>query len=93
MVIKYLTKHYPQKDKKKFSNYVDNLKGLFDAAALGQYLFGIDPIHKTTNTDGFINESTCFKINKQSLQWRKIRFDDTEFLYRLYISADQNPAY
>jgi hypothetical protein len=78
----------PTYDKRKFSNYVDSLKGIFDAAALGQYLFGIDPIHKATNTDGFINESTCFKINKQHLEWRKLNN-----LYRLYISADQKNWY
>jgi hypothetical protein len=76
-------------DKMKFSNYIDELGGIFDAAAIGQYMFGIDPIHKKTNTDGFINESTCFKINKQYLRWEK----NENKLWRLNISADNKNWY
>jgi hypothetical protein len=80
-------------DKCKFSKYINEtsgicLRGIFDAAALGQYLFGIDPIHNRSNTDGFINESTCFKIDKQYLKWI---LDDNK--WRIYISADNKNWY
>lgn len=44
-------------------NYCNNfeiLNGVFDAAALGQYLYGIDPICSNNNGSGFINETCVF---------------------------------
>jgi hypothetical protein len=44
-----------------YSNNFDVLRGLFDAAALGQYLGGIDPRNAPgISTVGFINESCVF---------------------------------
>jgi hypothetical protein len=53
-----------------FSNYFSNFQSIFDAACLGQYWGGIDPIHSNSRP-GFINE-TCF-FNPQYLQfeWRE----------------------
>jgi hypothetical protein len=45
----------------EYSNNLEALRGLFDAAALGQYLGGIDPRNAPgVSTVGFINESCVF---------------------------------
>jgi hypothetical protein len=56
---------------------------IFDAAAIGQYMFGIDTIHNINNTDGFINPHCCFRIDKCKLKWEKYNG-----LYRLNISQN-----
>lgn len=43
-----------------YQNNFEILNGVFDAAALGQYLFGIDPICSDNNSSGFINETCVF---------------------------------
>lgn len=42
---------------------------IFDAAAIGQYLGGVDPHNCPGNTCGFINETCVIKYNKCSFQW------------------------
>ena len=45
---------------------------IFDAAAIGQYLGGIDPRnHGGTNTIGFVNETCVFNYSKYKFIWRK----------------------
>jgi len=52
--------HVPQRPADYFNNFTA-LRGLFDAAALGQYLGGIDPRNASgSSTVGFINESCVF---------------------------------
>ena len=36
---------------------------IFDAAAMGQYLGGIDPKNDSSNTIGFVNETCVIKYN------------------------------
>jgi len=43
---------------------------LFDAAAVGQYIGGIDPRNDSKNTIGFINDVSPFKCNKAKVEWR-----------------------
>ena len=38
------------------SSNFDRFQYIFDAAAIGQYLGGIDPIHDKNDTSGFVNE-------------------------------------
>ena len=42
---------------------------LFDGAAVGQYIGGIDPIHNRGDTTGFINETTVFRCDKTTIEW------------------------
>ena len=49
-------------------NY-DNFKSIFDAAAIGQYLGGVDPRNKSGDTTGFINETCVIKYNKYKFYW------------------------
>jgi len=74
----------PIHNKERFSELTDVFEGIFDAAAIGQYMFGIDPIHDKNNTDGFVNPHCCFQIDKCSLKWEKISNN-----WRLYISCNQ----
>ena len=65
-----------------------NWNGLFDAAAIGQYFGGIDPIHDKNNTDGYISPDCAFRCNELSFQWRKLNG-----LYQLWVSADPSHWY
>ena len=54
---------------------------IFDAAAIGQYLFGIDPKNTTQkHTEGFINETCVVKYNKYRFIWKYY-----QGIYRPYI--------
>jgi hypothetical protein len=65
------------------TNYIDPLPSryyehahtfgvLFDGAAVGQYIGGIDKIHNKGNTEGFVNETTVFKCDKAKVEWRQL---------------------
>jgi hypothetical protein len=49
----------------EYSNHFD---AIFDAASLGQFLGGIDPIH-LNNGSGFINETCIFDPSLLSINW------------------------
>jgi hypothetical protein len=51
--------HVPA-DPAAYSRYFDRLGLVFDAAALGQYLGGVDPRNAPPPTRGFVNESCVF---------------------------------
>ena len=50
-------------------NHADSFHAIFDAAAIGQYLGGIDPVHKN-NGPGFINESCLFNPKFLKYRWQ-----------------------
>jgi hypothetical protein len=43
---------------------------LFDGAAVGQYVGGVDPRNAAGDTRGFINETTVFKCSEERFEWR-----------------------
>lgn len=51
-----------------YSNHFEIFQAIFDAAAIGQFLGGIDPIHQN-NEPGFINESCLFNPSLLHYQW------------------------
>lgn len=51
-----------------YSNQAETFHAIFDAAAMGQFLGGIDPIH-ANNQPGFINESCLFNPSLLEYQW------------------------
>ena len=61
--------HYQQNN--TYSKNYDSFKMIFDGAAIGQYLGGIDPRNKKGDTRGFINETTVVKYNKYKFAWIK----------------------
>jgi hypothetical protein len=52
-----------------FGNMYDKIHTIFDGAAIGQYLYGIDNIEENThsNTKGFVNETCVFDISKYKI--------------------------
>ena len=53
---------------------------IFDAAAMGQYLGGIDPRNDSSNTIGFVNETCVIKYNKFKFIWKEIQYIKRPFL-------------
>jgi hypothetical protein len=51
-----------------FYQYQEEFQSVFDAAAIGQFLGGIDPIHKNSQP-GFINESCIFNPSHLNYVW------------------------
>ena len=51
------------------SENFDNFGFVFDAAAIGQYLGGIDPRNYPGDTRGFVNETCVIKYNKFNFIW------------------------
>ena len=54
--------------------YNENFKefnSIFDGAAMGQYLGGVDPRNIKGDTTGFVNETCIIKYNKYNFKWIK----------------------
>jgi hypothetical protein len=45
--------------------------GIFDGAAIGQYLGGVDKKNDPNDTRGFINETCLIKYNNYNFYWKK----------------------
>jgi hypothetical protein len=54
----------------RYSERVAEFGALFDGAAVGQYIGGVDPRNTPGDTRGFVNETTVFKCDKATLEWR-----------------------
>jgi hypothetical protein len=54
-----------------YSNLFEELDILFDGAALGQFVGGVDPRNDSSNTIGFINETTIFDVSKLKIIWEE----------------------
>jgi hypothetical protein len=76
-------------DINRISKYAELFGGVFDAAAIGQQIFGIDKIHNINNTDGFVNKDSIFDISRVWFKWVK---EDGE-LQRLCMSLDKQTWY
>jgi hypothetical protein len=68
----------------KFNQLYDEFHVIFDGAAMGQYLGGIDPIHEI-DTVGFVNETCVIKYNEYTFEW--IQQDD---LWVPYLVIEMN---
>lgn len=55
-------------DKYRFCQNLDVFDSIFDGAALGQYMGGVDPIHGSSNP-GFINERCVFNPSLLAYEW------------------------
>ena len=62
------------------SENFENFNCIFDAAAMGQYLGGIDPNNCATNTVGFVNETCVIKYNVFKFVWITINDIKRPFL-------------
>lgn len=54
------------------SHNFDKFQIIFDAAAIGQYLGGVDPIHNANDTTGYINPDCIIKYDKYQFEWKQI---------------------
>ncbi|PZO36305.1 MAG: hypothetical protein DCF19_21845 [Pseudanabaena frigida] len=61
----------------------NNINCIFDAAAIGQYLGGVDPRNQGGDTRGFVNETCDVKYNQFPFYWIK-----ENNLYKPFISVD-----
>ena len=76
-------------DINRMNKYSEHFSGCFDAAAAGQYFFGIDKfIHNPNNTDGFVNKDSMFGIDRCWFRWSKV-----DGLQRLNMSVDKEHWY
>lgn len=67
-----------------YNKNFDHFNIIFDGAAIGQYLGGIDPRNKPGNTRGFINETTVVDYSKYQFEWESV--DNKK---KLYIIIDE----
>lgn len=54
-----------------YTNLFDDLNIIFDGAAFGQYVGGVDNRNDSSNTVGFVNETTIFDVSKLNISWEK----------------------
>jgi hypothetical protein len=54
-----------------YSRNFNLFQSVFDAAALGQYLGGIDPFYHGPSLPGFINESCLFNPSAMTYTWER----------------------
>jgi hypothetical protein len=47
-----------------YANMFDDFRCIFDGAAIGQFLGGIDPRDSNGDSSGFVNETTIFDVSK-----------------------------
>ena len=75
-------------------NYVsensDNFPFIFDAAAIGQYLGGVDPRNTSGDTIGFINETCVIKYNNYRILFDEINGTKKPFIQ---IKDDKVPIF
>ena len=62
------TYHHKANNPETFFHHANLFASLFDAAAIGQYLGGIDP-NNGPSQPGFINESCVFQPNRLQFEW------------------------
>jgi len=63
-----------------FNTNYDKFNLIFDGAAIGQYLGGVDPRNIRGNTVGFVNETCVVKYNKFNFVWEE-NSDNKKILY------------
>lgn len=78
--------HYAKNDEEKFvSDNYEKFNFIFDAAAIGQYIGGIDTRNDSSNTIGFINETCIIKYNNYN-----INFFCTDNILKPFLCIEDN---
>ena len=54
-----------------YNKEFERFHSIFDAAAMGQYLGGVDPRNIPGDTTGFVNETCIIKYNNYQFKWMK----------------------
>lgn len=68
------------KEKTMYNENFQQYNMIFDGAAIGQYLGGIDPRNKGGDTKGFINEKTVINYSKFKFLWKNIENNKKLFI-------------
>ena len=76
----YITSKELTDEEKFVSENSDIFPFIFDGAAIGQYLYGIDPRNNPNNTIGFINETCIIKYNKYKITFKNINGINKPFI-------------
>lgn len=58
-------------EKTVYNENFEEFNSIFDGAAIGQYLGGVDPRNIPGDTTGFINETCIIKYNNYKFEWIK----------------------
>jgi len=58
-------------DGSPYSNHVEDFQWIFDGAALGQYLGGLDPLYHPGKGPGFINELNVYNAAFFGFEWKR----------------------
>ena len=82
-------KYYDRDD--LYNESLSRFEGVFDGAAMGQYLGGIDPRNRSGDTRGFINETCVVKYNHYKFVW--IEKGDKLFYPHIIIDDENIPIY
>lgn len=75
--------HAKSDEEKYVSQNFDKFNFIFDAAAIGQFIGGVDPRNDISNTIGFINETCVIKYNNY-----KITFMNEDNMIKPYIEIE-----
>lgn len=79
---------YAKTDEEKFvSKNYNKFNYIFDAAAIGQYLGGIDPNNDPGNTVGFVNETCVIKYNNYVIKWKLV-----ENMYKPFLLINETES-
>jgi hypothetical protein len=76
-----IPREYDNEEQKNVTQQFSNFGMIFDAAAIGQYLGGVDPRNISGDTTGFINETCVIKYNEFEFCW----ISDTEDIRRPFM--------
>ena len=68
----FINDSYHDADHQFVSKNFHQFQYIFDAAAIGQYLGGVDPRNIPGNTIGFVNETCIIKYNEYSFTWKDV---------------------
>ena len=79
----FITNNNLTKEQQFVSTNSNNFPFIFDAAAIGQYLGGVDPRNSAGDTKGFVNETCVIKYNNYCI-W----FEETSGTKKPFIEID-----
>ena len=89
----FTNKYYqnPYDERAFVSRNYERFPYLFDAAAMGQYLGGIDPLNKSGDTRGFVNETTVIQYDQYKFVWSNHMTQTNIYQPFLYIDDADEP--
>lgn len=68
----FITDHLQNEEYKYVTKNFDRFGYVFDAAAIGQYLGGVDPRNASHDTIGFVNETCIVKYDAYKFVWNLV---------------------